>query len=56
MSNAGDGVGSVALPLLAESLTRDPLLFAGVAIANRLPWLFFALQAGAIADRVDRRR
>ena len=56
VSNTGDGVSSVALPLLAESLTRDPLLFAGVAIAGRLPWLLFALQAGAIADRVDRRR
>lgn len=56
ISNTGDGVGTVALPLLAESLTRDPLVFAGVAVASRLPWLFFALQAGAIADRVDRRR
>ena len=56
VSNLGDGVDAVALPLLAESLTRDPLLFAGVAVAQRLPWLLFSLQAGAIADRVDRRR
>lgn len=47
---------AVALPLLAETLTRQPLLFAGVTVANRLPWLLFSLQAGAIADRVDRRR
>ncbi len=56
VANTGDGVVAVALPLLAESLTRQPLLFAGVAVANRLPWLVFSLQAGAIADRVDRRR
>lgn len=46
----------MALPLLAETLTRQPLLFAGVTFANRLPWLLFSLQAGAITDRVDRRR
>jgi MFS family permease len=27
-----------------------------VALLSRLPWLLFALQAGALADRVDRRR
>ena len=56
VSNTGDGVSAVALPLLAETLTRQPLLFAGVTVANRLPWLLFSLQAGAIADRVDRLR
>jgi MFS family permease len=56
VSNVGDGIDVAALPLLAAALTRDPTLFAGVAVAGRLPWLLFALQAGAIADRVDRRR
>lgn len=56
ISNLGDGIDSTALPLLAAALTRDPLLVSGVAVAARLPWLVFALQAGAIADRVDRRR
>ncbi|MFA9432762.1 MFS transporter [Egicoccus sp. AB-alg2] len=56
VSNLGDGIDNAALPLLAEALTRDPLLFAGVATANRLPWLMFSLHAGAIADRVDRRK
>ena len=55
-SNLGDGIDSAAIPLLAEALTRHPLLFAGVAIAGRLPWLLFSLHAGVIADRVDRRR
>jgi MFS family permease len=56
VSNLGDGLDSAAIPLLTALLTRDPLLFAGVAIANKLPWLLFSLQAGAIADRVDRKR
>lgn len=56
ISNVGDGIDATALPLLAASLTEDPLLFAGVATASRLPWLLFALQAGALADRLDRRR
>jgi MFS family permease len=46
----------VAFPLLAYSITRRPLLVAGVAIAGKLPWLLIALPAGALADRFDRRR
>jgi MFS family permease len=55
-SNLGDGIFQVALPLFALTLTRSPALIAGVALAQRLPWLLFALQAGALADRLDRRR
>ncbi|MGH2740523.1 MAG: MFS transporter [Actinomycetota bacterium] len=56
ISNLGDGVTVAALPLLAATLTRDPAAFAGVALAGRLPWILFALLAGAIVDRLDRRR
>ncbi len=56
MSNLGDGIFWIALPLLAVSLTDSPALVAGVTIASRLPWLLFALVAGALADRLDRRR
>lgn len=56
MSNLADGVFQVALPLLAIRLTDSPALVAGVAFANRLPWMLFALHAGALADRLDRRR
>lgn len=55
-SNLADGVFYVALPLIAVRLTESPLLIAGIAIAGRLPWLFFVLIAGALADRLDRRR
>jgi MFS family permease len=56
VSNLGDGVDVAALPLLAATLTRDPRLVAGMAVAVRLPWLLFALPAGAIVDRLDRRK
>ncbi|HKE98184.1 MAG TPA: MFS transporter [Actinomycetes bacterium] len=56
LSNLADGAFVVALPLLAAQLTRSPGLVAGVALAERLPWLLFALVAGALADRLDRRR
>jgi MFS family permease len=55
-SNLADGVFQIALPLLAVSITRSPGLVAGVAVAQRLPWLVMALPAGALADRLDRRR
>ena len=56
LSSSGDGMFLTAFPLLAATLTRDPLLIAGVTIASRLPWLLFSLVTGAIADRMDRRR
>jgi len=49
-------VFQVAVPLLAVRLTRSASAVALVAVAGRLPWLLFALHAGALADRLDRRR
>ncbi|MEK7253086.1 MAG: MFS transporter [Actinomycetota bacterium] len=56
ISNLGDGVGVIAYPWLASAITRDPVLIALIAVAQRLPWLFFTLPAGVITDRVDRRK
>jgi len=56
ISNLGDGVGAIAYPWLASAVTRDPVLIALIAVAQRLPWLFFTLPAGVITDRVDRRK
>ena len=55
-SNLADGAFTIALPLVALSVTRSPAAFAGVTVVGRLPWLLFALPAGALADRLDRRR
>lgn len=56
ISALGDGVHWIALPLLAASVTTDPRLVSLVSVAEQLPWVLFGLAAGALADRVDRRR
>ncbi|WP_017580215.1 MFS transporter [Nocardiopsis valliformis] len=56
LGNLGDGIAVVALPWYATTLTDDPFLVAMVGAATRLPWLLFALLAGVVGDRVDRRR
>jgi MFS family permease len=56
LSNVGDGIRAAAIPLLAASLTGRPELVAGVAVVAQLPWLLLGLLAGAVVDRVDRRR
>jgi MFS family permease len=56
LSNLADGIFQVALPIVTLGVTRDPGAFAAVTLALRLPWLLFALPAGAYADRLDRRR
>lgn len=56
ISVAGDGVTLAAGPLLVASVTRDPLLVAGAAFAQELPWLLFALISGVVVDRMDPRR
>jgi MFS family permease len=55
-SNLGDGLYQITLPLLAAQLTRSPSLIAALGVMSSLPWLLFALQAGSIVDRSDRRR
>jgi Na+/melibiose symporter-like transporter len=54
-TNLGDGVIRTAAPLLAIRLTSDPLLISLLAALALLPWLFFAIPAGIIVDRIDRR-
>jgi len=55
VTNLGDGVAAVAMPWLATLLTRDPLMISAVAMAEYLPWFLFALPAGVLTDRADRR-
>ena len=54
-SSLGDGIARIASPLLAARLTDDPLLISGIAIMALLPWLLFAIPAGILIDRIDRR-
>ncbi len=55
VSALGDGLVIVGFPLLALTLTTNPLLIAGVAVAGRVPAFLFSIPVGALADRVDRR-
>ena len=55
-SSLGDGIVRTAMPLLAARLTDDPFLISLVAALALLPWLFFAIPAGILIDRIDRRR
>ena len=56
ITNLVDGVLRLAAPLLAVSLTEDPILIGALTALGLLPWLFFAIPIGAIVDRVDRRK
>lgn len=55
LSNLGDGIRITALPLLAASLTREPLAISLVTAASLLPWLLGPL-GGALVDRGNRKR
>lgn len=54
-SNLADGLGRTAVPLIATTLTRDPLMISAIGALAFLPWLVFGLPAGMLVDRFDRR-
>jgi len=54
-SNLADGLGRTAVPLIATTLTRDPLAISLIAALAFVPWLVFGLPAGIVVDRFDRR-
>ncbi len=54
-SNLADGVMIAAAPLLAVTLTKNPILISALSGLLMLPWLLFAIPIGVLVDRVDRR-
>ena len=56
ITNLVDGVLRLSAPLLAVSLTEDPVLIGLMTALGLLPWLFFAIPIGVYVDRVDRRK
>ncbi|MFJ6772019.1 MFS transporter [Kitasatospora sp. NPDC091257] len=54
-SAIGDGMRFAALPLLSTAVLHDAFQVSAVTAATTLPWLLFALPAGAYADRFERR-
>ena len=56
VSGLGDCIYLSALPLLALTMTYDPVILGAMEACALLPWLFFGLIGGALVDRWDRRR
>ncbi len=56
VSNLGNGVLYASVPLLAQTITDSPTTISLVTVATLLPGLLVALHAGALVDRLDRRR
>jgi hypothetical protein len=56
ISNLGDGVNYVAMPLLVLSLTDDARVLALATTTAFLPWMVMALPVGVAVDRFDRQR
>jgi len=56
ISASGDGLVTVAIPLLALTVTRNLVAIAGVTATNRTAAALASLPAGMAADRFDRRR
>ncbi len=63
VSNFGDGLVLVAMPLLAEDLTRSngsvrasAVLVTGIVMMRYAAWLVLGLVGGVVADRADRQR
>lgn len=55
VSVLGTYVSQLAFPLLVLALTGSPAQAGFVAAARSAPWLLFALPAGALVDRWDRK-
>jgi MFS family permease len=55
LSSLGDGAYVAAAPLLAATITRDPLAISLVSTATLAPWFLIGPVAGAIVDRWPRR-
>jgi predicted MFS family arabinose efflux permease len=55
-SAAGTAVGSIIITWLVYASTHSPIAISILGVAQFLPTLFFGLFAGALIDRLDRRR
>src|SRR5215472_2909105 len=56
LSYIGDGLRTLAIPLLVFHMTGSPLSLGVTYALEYLPFAVFGLVGGALADRLDRRR
>lgn len=50
----GDGAYVAALPLLAVTITKNPVSISAISAAEYAPWLLVSIPAGVLVDRRDR--
>jgi predicted MFS family arabinose efflux permease len=55
-SAIGTQTSAIAYPLLALAISGSPATAGALGFARALPWVLFSLPAGALVDRLDRRR
>ncbi|WP_053801544.1 MFS transporter [Streptomyces rimosus] len=53
-SNLADGMLMAATPLVALTLTREPVAITAITAIQYLPWLLLSIPMGTLADRADR--
>ncbi|MBV8721472.1 MAG: MFS transporter, partial [Candidatus Eremiobacteraeota bacterium] len=56
LSMLGDGLRTLAVPLLAYHLTHSALSTGAAFICEIVPFSLFSLIGGSLADRLDRRK
>jgi Major Facilitator Superfamily len=56
ISFAGTGITTVVLPVLVYGMTHSPGWVAVLGLIEFVPYLVFGLLAGAVADRVNRKK
>lgn len=56
LSDLGSGFGALAYPLLILALTRSPVIAGAVGTVTAVAAFVVRLPAGALADRLDRRK
>ena len=56
ISWAGTGITTIVLPVLVYRLTRSPAWVAGVNAIEAAPYIALGLLAGAVADRLNRKK
>jgi MFS family permease len=56
ISCAGTGITTVVLPVLVYKLTGSPAWVASVNAIDAVPYIVFGILAGAVADRLNRKK
>jgi len=56
VSVVGTAISGIAYPLVSLTITGSPVAAGVVGFVGKVPYILFQLPAGAIVDRVDRRR